>query len=178
MSRLRSLPAVAAMLAAAASVGCSDDSSRTGAGGDAFAAPNGVAAAGGHALIDAQAAYARCMRKQGVDMPEAGRGEDSQPAPGASGAELREADAQCERERRAIAEAAPKLSDADRRRAVEAGLRYARCMRARGQDVPDPSLSEEGGGTSVEIPAGAKENPAFQAATRECADLLREAGLP
>lgn len=177
MSRLRSLLAMAAMLAGAASAGCSDDSPRTGHGGDGTTAPSGVAAVGGRAMIDAQAEYARCMRKQGVDMTAPGRGEDSLPA-GVSDAELREADARCERERRAIAEAAPKLSDVDRRRVVEAGLRYARCMRARGQDVPDPSLSDEGGGTSVEIPAGAKENPAFQAATRDCAGLLREPGLP
>jgi predicted transcriptional regulator len=73
---------------------------------------------------------------------------------------------------------APKLSDADRRAAVASGLRYARCMRAHGEDVPDPSLSDEGGGTAIEVPSDAKTNPAFLRAQRACEQILREGGLP
>jgi hypothetical protein len=139
----------------------------------------GVAAVGGQALIDAQAEYARCMRRQGVDLPGPGERSEFDPATsGVSQAELREAESHCERERRAIAEAAPTLSDSDRRAAFDAGLAYARCMREQGQHVPDPRLSDEGGGTAVELPPDAKENPAFQAATKVCERHLREPGVP
>jgi hypothetical protein len=167
-------------LVASAGAGCAGarEDRDTGAGGPDV---GGLSAVGGQALIDAQAQFARCLRRHGVDMPgpnrEGGFEFDPRTA-GISEEQMRAAEAKCERERRAIADAAPKLSDADRRRAVESGVRYARCMREHGQDVPDPRLSDEGGGTAIEVPAGAKDDPAFQRAGRACEEILREAGLP
>jgi hypothetical protein len=172
--------ALVALAAAAAGAGCTGDNGG-GSPGAGRPASGSVSAAGGQALVDAQAEFARCLREHGVDMPgpSAQRGFEFDPrAAGVSEDAMRAAEAKCDRERRAIADAAPKLSDADRRAAVDAGVRYARCMREHGQDVPDPSLADEGGGTAIEVPADAKENPAFQRATRSCEDVLRENGLP
>lgn len=178
--RRASFRVLLATLAASGAVGCgaSSDRADTGAAGSGS---GGVAATGGQAMVDAQAALARCMRRQGVNVPDPGSADGSTFDPAAAGvseAELREAEAKCERERRALAEAAPRLTGADRRRAVALGLRYARCMRAQGQDVPDPSLSDESGGTAVELPGDAKSDPAFQAATKRCDHILREGELP
>ena len=143
-----------------------------------------ISPAGGRAMADAQAAFARCMRAQGVDFPD--------PRPGGGGFELdpvsnpglerriEEAEAGCEAERRAIAAAAPRLSARDRRRELEIGLRYARCMREQGQQVPDPRASDESGGTAIAVPPDAKTDPDFQRASRRCEHILREsqAGAP
>jgi hypothetical protein len=140
----------------------------------------GISAAGGQALIDAQAEYARCLRRHGVNLPgpdASGRTEFDPRAAGVTAEKMRAAEGHCERQRRAIAEAAPKLSDADRRAQLDAGIRYARCMRRHGQDVPDPRPSGEGGGMAIEVPSNAKESPAFQTAARACDEVLREAGL-
>lgn len=168
------------VLAASAGAGCAAGGGDRPSSGSGPAA-SGVGAAGGQAMIDAQADLARCLREHGVDMPapNANGGTEFDPrAAGITDDELRAAESACERERRAVAEAAPKMSGADRRAAVAAGVRYARCMREHGQDVPDPSLADEGGGTAIEIPAGAKQNPAFQKAARGCEQILRDSGLP
>ncbi len=174
--RIRSLT-FATCLVAAALAGCgggdeSDDQPRTPAGGSS----GGVTARGGQALIDAQAAMARCMRRQGIDFPDpgAGRGIEFDPAKqGIDRRRLRAAEGKCARHRRAIAEAAPRLSAGEQQQARDLTLRYARCMREHGASVPDPRAGGEGGGTAVEVPAGAKSDPAFQRAARKCEGILR-----
>ena len=164
------------VLAACAGPGERDRREPRGAGG--------VTAVGGQAMVEAQAAFARCMRAQGVDFPDQRPGGGGFALdPGANpGLERRiaKAEAKCAKERRAVAGAAPKLSAEDRRRQLEAGLRYARCMREHGQQVPDPRASAEGGATAIELPAGAKTDPDFQSASRRCEHILRdsEAGAP
>jgi hypothetical protein len=184
MSAVRARRRAALITVLAALVGAGSGCAGAGSGGDTAKPPTdagGVSAAGGQAMIDAQAALARCLRRHGVDVPDPGSGERAEFDPGAAGlseADIRQAEAKCERERRAVAEAAPRVSDADRRRAAELGLRYARCMREKGQDVPDPSLSDESGGTAIELPGDAKRDPAFQAAAAKCEQILRDGGLP
>ena len=180
MNRPRQLPrslALATCLAAAALAGCGGG----GAGGDQGArAPagdsDGVRPRGGQALIDAQAAMARCMRRQGVDFPDPRPGRGFEFDPGSAGIDVRRlsaAERSCARYQRAIAEAVPRLSEAERQRSRDLTLRYARCMRAQGADVPDPSAIGEGGGMAVEVPAGAKSDPLFQRAAKKCEAILR-----
>jgi hypothetical protein len=172
MARIGLAVVVAIVVAAAA--GCAGGASQRPAAEGAGS--GGISPAGGQALIDAQAQYARCLRRHGVDMPGPGEQErEFDPrAVGVSDEKMRTAEGRCELQRRAIAQAAPKVSDADRRAQVDAGLRYARCMRQHGQDVPDPRLSDPGGGMSVEVPSDAKRNPAFEAAAHACEEVLRE----
>jgi hypothetical protein len=184
MSAARAVPsiglAVLVVLLASVMTGCAggtgDGPAATAGGGT-----GGLSAAGGQAMIDAQAELATCLRKHGVDVPGPtanGSPEFDPRAAGISEERLRVAEAKCDRERRAVADAAPKLSNADRQAALGGALRYARCMRRHGRDVPDPRPSDPGGGTSVDVPAGSKDNPAFQAASRDCEQAFRGDGTP
>ncbi len=170
----RSLP-LATCLAAVALAGCGggtgDEEGRAPAGG-----ADGVRARGGQALIDAQAKMASCMRRQGIDFPDPKPGRGFQLDPGEQGVDerrLRQAERRCARYQRAIAEAAPQSSAREQQRDRDLTLRYARCMREHGADVPDPRAGGEDGGTAVEVPAGAKSDPSFQRAARKCEGLLR-----
>ena len=138
---------------------------------------DGVSARGGQALIEAQTAFARCMRRHGANLPDPQPGRGFELAAGAvEERRFQAAERQCARHRRAIADAAPKRSEADRERDRDAALGYARCMRARGQQVSDPAAGNAEQGTAVSVPPDAKTNPAFQAASRACGHLLREGG--
>ena len=170
----RSLSLVAC-LAAVALGGCAggkggDEGVRT-PGPDA----SGVSARGGQALIDAQTRMARCMRRQGVDFPDPGSGRGFEvDADGAvDERRLRAAERKCARFARAISEAAPRPSAQEQQRTRDTTLRYARCMRAHGADVPDPRANDEAGGTAVSVPADAKSDPRFRRAAARCEDLLR-----
>ncbi len=168
---------LAACLAAVTVAGCGggdgrgDEGLRTSARG-----ADGVRARGGQALVDAQARMARCMRRQGVDFPDPRPGRGFELDPGDTGVDvrrLRAAERRCARFARAVAEAAPRQSEQEQQRDRDMTLRYARCMRSRGADVPDPRVSGEGGGTAVEVPADAKSDPRFRRASAACEDILR-----
>ena len=166
--------ALATCLAVAALAGCGGVAGR-GEGSHAAGGSDRVRPRGGQALVDAQVAMARCMRRQGVDSPDPRQGRDFEIDPDPAGIgvrRLRAAERRCARHRRAIADAAPPLSGAEQQRNRDLTLRYARCMRAQGADVPDPRTSE-GGGMAVELPADAKADPGFQRAARKCEDILR-----
>ena len=167
--------ALAACLAAVTVGGCAggdgDDQGMRASGRDA----NGVTARGGQELIDAQTRMARCMRRQGIDFPDPGAGRGFEADAGAAGVDerrLRAAERKCARFARAISEAAPRPSAQEQQRTRDMTLRYARCMRAHGADVPDPRPNDEAGGTAVEVPADAKSDPRFQRAAARCEDLL------
>ncbi len=156
--------------------GCGGSGSSDGSAVDVGPVNSGVSAVGGQAMVDAQLAFARCMRKQGIDFPDPGsRGMGFDPrSQGISEERLKEAEEGCRPEAKAIADAAPprdaeRLED-DR----DATLRLARCMRDQGQDVPDPVSGE--GGTSISVPPDAKTNPQFEQAFEKCEQFLRDGG--
>jgi hypothetical protein len=66
------------------------------------------------------------------------------------------------------------LSRAERAKFLDAGLKFARCMRAHGIDVPDPKA--DGNGISLGGAPGKSgpdpESPAFQRAQNACESLL------
>ena len=154
----------------------------SGSGGDGVASLNGRSgqrdrqAAGGSSksFQEAALAYAECMRKNGADVPD--------PRPGDRGFVIgpeadqsvdertfRDADEKC---RHLLRDAEPpQLSEEEKRRAQEEMLRFARCMREQGIDMPDPKFDERGG-LSMQIGGPGSEldpqDPDFQKAQRAC----------
>lgn len=159
-------------------------------GCSAGADPGGVASLGGRRAADATPrpepddqeaylAFARCMREQGVDMPDpevgdGGRVEMRMFAGGLSEAGMQAAHEACE-------------SHLPRSGRVGAGggegrtamLAFARCMRDHGVDMPDPD--PDTGGIVIrrddsEAPAFDPADESFQRAERECRHHLGPAG--
>ena len=130
-------------------------------------------------MIDAQLAFARCMRKQGLDFPDPGADAAREFDPASQGVKetrLEQAEANCRKELEAVRDAAPRRSPDDLASDRERTLSFARCMREHGQDVPDPAVGDESGGTSVSVPADAKTNPQFLEAQKKCESALRGTG--
>ena len=111
---------------------------------------------------------ARCMRENGVDMPdpEFSGGRVTQRMKGGNPDKMRAAEKACEKYRSQIK--APEMSASDKEDFKKAALANARCMREHGIDFPDP-VFDPNGGARVKIdkrlnPEGAK----FQAAQKAC----------
>ena len=111
---------------------------------------------------------ARCMRENGVDMPdpEFNGGRVTQRMKGGNPDKMRAAEKACEKYRSQIK--APEMSASDKEDFKKAALANARCMREHGIDFPDP-VFDPNGGARVKIdkrlnPEGAK----FQAAQKAC----------
>lgn len=117
--------------------------------------------------------FARCMRDHGVDMPDpkAGKGDVTSFEAPAAGAQLPDESKFVEAEKacRHLMDAAgpPKLSPEDEKQMQDAMLAFARCMRDRGVEMPDPQPG--GGGIVAKVGEGADpSSPQFQAAEKEC----------
>ena len=116
--------------------------------------------------------FARCMRDHGVDMPDPKPGQggmvtfEARPGDGPLPDESKfmEADKAC---RHLMGDAGPpELSPKDQKEAQDAMLAFARCMRERGVEVPDP---QPAGGIVAKIGEGPDpRSPEFQAAEKEC----------
>ncbi|HEX8073654.1 MAG TPA: hypothetical protein VF545_01600 [Thermoleophilaceae bacterium] len=131
--------------------------------------------------------FARCMREHGVQMADpatgaSGRGTDFEfraPAGGGGTAGPGSEPAFAKAERACghlLKDAIRAPSKADQERMLSAALRWARCMRSHGVDVPDPQQAGSGtiklGGPEGPDPAG----PTFQRADATCRKLLPGAG--
>jgi hypothetical protein len=121
---------------------------------------------------DALLAYARCMRENGVDMadPQPGEPFRVEVRKSVNGEDTSEkAQKACQKHLRgAIGE----LSAEDREAMREAGLKFARCMREHGIDMPDP---QPDGGMLFKAGQGGidPEDPTFQKAQKACEPLMR-----
>ena len=111
---------------------------------------------------------ARCMRENGVDMPdpEFNGGRVTQRMKGGNPDKMRAAEKACEKYRSQIK--APEMSASEKEEFKKAALANARCMREHGIEFPDP-VFDPNGGARVKIdkrlnPEGAK----FQAAQKAC----------
>lgn len=120
---------------------------------------------------EAMLEFARCMRKNGVDMKD--------PKPG-EGLALRVEKGQEKKMEKAQKACQPILRNvigepsAEERAAMEeASLEFARCMREHGVDVPDPKPGEGirigGPGTKLN-----PDDPTFQKAQKACEGIMRE----
>jgi hypothetical protein len=121
---------------------------------------------------EAMLAFARCMREQGADVPDPQDGRfrfrprgDGTPSE-AERRDFQEAEAKCRPLLRNLRP--PQLSEEDRAALQDALLAFARCMRERGVDMPDPDFS--GGGGAFRIGPGGVDptDPDFREAQREC----------
>jgi hypothetical protein len=125
------------------------------------------------AVQDAGLRFARCMREHGIDMPD--------PQPGRGGLRgllvdgdrtndpgFRKAESDCRKHLQGLVS---EIDEGQRREFEEARLEFARCMREKGFDVPDPA---RGGGQQG---AGLGELDLEDPRVQEAMDGCRE-GVP
>ena len=125
--------------------------------------------------------FARCMREHGVDMPDPQVGEDGLvklgPGDGATPGQAMEIDKEADKAcRHLLGEG---LQDGPRGKPdpkeQERALKFARCMREHGANVPDPKF--EGGGTAFEIGEGFDpSSPSFREAQEACKQYFGPGG--
>ncbi len=172
----------------------------TACGGSSGEAADGVASAGDGKAKSAkekkakktdpqQAAldFARCMRENGVDVPDPKASDNGMvlvgPAPGPGGlgqateppTGFEEADKACRHLiKDLISDGGGGKVDAKEQ---DRALRFAKCMRENGVNMPDPDFSK--GGVSMKIDEGFDPtSQAFQAAQKACGSLFGPAGGP
>jgi hypothetical protein len=137
-------------------------------GGSSPAAASGGGGGGGSPPMQAQLAYAKCMRAHGVpDFPDPdsnGNGFTGEP----TGSQVTAADHVCHH----LLNAGAPLSPAQWQHYLGQLVQYARCMRAHGlPDFPDPHTT--GGGTGVTFSGNiARNSPQYQSANQACQHLL------
>jgi hypothetical protein len=130
-----------------------------------------------------QLAFAQCLRKAGIDAPDpqtSAGGKVSQAIrlpKGITPERMQQISADCSRK----TGGGPKpLSKADQAKFFDAALKFSRCMRAHGVDLPDPKptnggimiqKSSAGGGPKIDL-----QSPAFQSAQKACQSLMPGGG--
>jgi hypothetical protein len=123
--------------------------------------------------------FARCMRGEGLDLPDPRKDANGLVKIGGPGARLdpadpkvRAAEEKCDKHLRGGGEAP---DPAQRARFQDAFVKYARCMRREGVDMPDPKPGQGGLILRFGDPdAPNPESPRFKAADRTCHPLLAE----
>ncbi len=127
---------------------------------------------------EAALAFAQCMRKNGVDVPDpggdgmivVGGGPKAGQPVEANREEMQKAEQACKKEREAL-EGTIGEPPAD---IQDKFLKMARCMRRHGVDMPDPSTGGDGQVT-VGVERSDLDDPKFRAAQETC---RKEVGLP
>jgi hypothetical protein len=160
---------------AVAAAGCGGGGSKEGSGADT---PDDAE----------QLAFARCMREAGIDFPD--------PKPSSGGARpeaisiprsispkrFLRIEQDC---RRSSGIRMKSPSAAEQARFRDDALKFARCMRAHGVDLPDPQMSPDGGGIVIHKKNSASgggsgpaaDSPAFRRAEAACPSSLRSRKL-
>jgi hypothetical protein len=139
--------------------------------------------------------FSKCMREHGIDMPDpqrvgkggiklSGRGKVNFNDP-----KMKSAQSACQKYMQIGG--GETIDPAKRAKLQEAALKYARCMRGQGVNMPDPKLSGNGGltfqagpgpGPNSNNSAGkglggaSPDSPKFQAADKACNHLLGDRG--
>jgi hypothetical protein len=127
-------------------------------------------------------AFFDCMRKAGLDVQtqsSGGRRDTAIRSPkGISPARLQTIQRDCARK---TGGGPRELSKAEQAKFLDQALKFARCMRAHGIDMPDPKATgggiairkrSDGSGSSGPNP----DSPAFQSAQRECQSFMPKGG--
>jgi hypothetical protein len=120
-------------------------------------------------------AFAECMRKAGLDVEE-GTGGNLQMriGGGISPAKLDKIQRDCVRKTGGGPGSGKQPSKAEQAKFLDQALKFARCMRAHGVDMPDPQAD----GRGIRIGGPGKRNgidpksPAFQAAQKACGRFM------
>jgi hypothetical protein len=126
-------------------------------------------------MQDAALKYARCMRQNGVDMPDPkvrGHGITMTGPKGVAPSKMDKADKACRKYLEAVKP--PEMSEEQQKEFREAALANARCMREHGIDMPDPTFGTDGG-AQVKIGPGSgidPESAKFKAAQKACESTM------
>jgi hypothetical protein len=125
--------------------------------------------------------YARCMRGQGIDMPDPQIGEDGTitqagPEEVVDADEMQAAQRACRQYRDSGGRAPSEDEREEQREMLERAVAYAECMREEGIKVPDPTSDEDGknlimGGGGLD-----RDAPDFTEADETCRSKV--SGLP
>jgi hypothetical protein len=159
--------------------------------------PGAAGARGQDKAFEGALKFSRCMREHGVDMPDPKRVGNggisiSGPAGGPGKARLargvpdpkvKTAQAACQKYMN-VGGGGPALDPAQQARMQDAFFAYARCMRGKGVNMPDPKVTSHGvqmtvqGGPGNGNGTGPKgpspESPGFKAADTACHHFLAE----
>jgi hypothetical protein len=134
--------------------------------------------------------FSRCMRQHGVDMPDPQRVGDGGIRVGGPSArrlkmgqldpKLKTAEKACSKYME-LGGGGPAMDPAQQARLQDAFFAYARCMRSKGVDMPDPKVSSHGvqmrvkGGPGGPGPGkGGPGSPVFNAADKSCHHFLAQ----
>jgi hypothetical protein len=136
--------------------------------------------------------FAQCMRDHGIDMPDPQRaGSGGIKLTGPKGAfnpndpKMKAAQQACQKYMKQGG--GQTVDPARRARLQEAALKFARCMRSHGINMPDPKMSANGGltmqfggpGSKGSGPTGPNpDSPAFKKAQESCQHFLGDAAPP
>jgi hypothetical protein len=133
----------------------------------------------------ARLAYAKCMRINGVDVPDPSPNAGPAAGAGAGGGGFRalrdnpnfaKASQACA-SLRAKAFAFANVSSAQRAQFQQELVKFATCMRKNQIEIPDPSATGGGGfGILRQIPQTERDSPAFQTAMKACSTNLPRFG--
>jgi hypothetical protein len=135
----------------------------------------GSANASGDNSDQARLNFARCMRSHGVNLPDpqsGGNGVFRQRLPGnIAPARMQAAMKACQKE---LPNGGPgNRSPAEQAKFRDAALKFARCMRSHGVNVPDPQVNGGAGLLRLGPASGVNpSSPAFQKAQQACQNLL------
>jgi hypothetical protein len=165
---MKIVPLLVALAATASLVGCGADESNQPESAQTQQDKN----------RQAMLAMAKCMRENGVDMPDpqfnGGRVMQKMDKP-VNADVMRKAEKACAKYREQIK--APEMSDSQREEFKKAALENARCMREHGIDFPDPTFDSNGGAQIRLRGKGLNpDSPKFQAAQKACAKTMPGGG--
>ena len=120
--------------------------------------------------------FARCMRENGVDLPDPGSGGGGAVAIGGNGIDMEEMQEAMEACQQFLGDAIGERAEIDPEM-QDTMLEFAQCMRDNGIDFPDPDVSGGGGRIQVGGPGGIDpSSDEFQAAQDACQDILGDLG--
>jgi hypothetical protein len=175
---LAALAVVAAVVAAGCGGGSGNGVARadtgSSSGSDASSSSDAGTSTSQADVEEAQLKFAKCMRDQGLDFPD--------PKPDANG-NLRFQTPRGSGDRNKFQAAAqncsqylkgirPQLTPEQQSEFQDAALKYAKCMRAEGIDVPDPTGSGPGGGGGAFLKLD-RNDPKVQAANQKCEKYIQ-----
>lgn len=134
-------------------------------------------------------AYTKCMRENGINLPDPtfnngggpGDGEGGRGLFGGNGVnrnsvKFRKAQSACQSK---LAAVRPQFNPQDRQRFQDAALKFAQCVRKNGVDVRDPDFSQQGqggGGLFGGSPLN-QNDPKVRKAISACRSVFTDAGL-
>jgi hypothetical protein len=152
------------MLGLAACGGDKNDGvASAGGNGNGNSGGTGNSTASAEDIQQAQLKYAQCMRENGVDVPDPKPGEPIRIAGKGTDSKLQAAQEKCQH---FIDEVTPEGGSINPR-ALDALLKYAKCMREHGADMPDPKTGRD---LVLNPPKGSAA--VVEAAQKACQSLL------